>query len=60
MVHGHPDIGEILPEMTRLLESAELAFPEIAATFPLDQARQAHSTFEKDSPRGKIVFVIPD
>lgn len=59
MVHGHPDIGEILPEMTHRLESAELAFPEIAATFPLDQARQAHSAFENDSPRGKIVLVIP-
>ena len=60
MVHGHPDIGEILPEMTHRLESGELARPEIASTFPLEQAAQAHSAFEKDSPSGKIVLVIPN
>jgi NADPH:quinone reductase-like Zn-dependent oxidoreductase len=57
MVHGHPDISEILPEMTRLLESGELAFPEIATTFPLEQAAQAHAAVESGA-RGRIALVV--
>ena len=57
MVHGHPDIGEIMPEMTRRLEAGELDFPEIAAVFPLDQAAAAQAAYENDSPRGRIVLV---
>ena len=40
MVHGHPNIGEIMPEMTRRLESGDLVLPEIAAVFPLERAAQ--------------------
>ena len=57
MVHGHPDIGEIMPEMTRRLETGELDFPELAAVFPLEQAAAAHAAYENDSPRGRIVLV---
>jgi NADPH:quinone reductase-like Zn-dependent oxidoreductase len=56
MVHGHPNIAEILPEMTRRLEVGELAFPEIALVFPLEQAAQAHAAFERSAPRGRIVL----
>ena len=58
MVHGHPNIAEIMPEMTRRLEAGELAFPEIAATYPLEQAAAAHAAFEKSSPRGRIVLLV--
>jgi NADPH:quinone reductase-like Zn-dependent oxidoreductase len=58
MVRGHPDIGEILPEITRRLESGELAFSTITATFPLDQAAHAHRALENGS--GRIVLVMPD
>jgi len=60
MVHGHPDIGEIMPEMTRLLDEGELELPEVAAVFPLAQAAQAHSAYENDSPRGRIVLVTAE
>ena len=58
MVHGHPDICQIMPEMTQLLTSGELAFPEIAAIFPLEQAAEAHRFFEVNSPRGRIVLSL--
>jgi NADPH:quinone reductase-like Zn-dependent oxidoreductase len=58
MVHGHPDIAEILPEMTRRLDVGELAFPEIAATYPLEQAAQAHAAFERSAPRGRIILEV--
>ena len=57
MVHGHPDIGAIMPQMTALLESGQLAPPEIAATFPLARAADAHDLYEKAAPRGRIVLV---
>jgi NADPH:quinone reductase-like Zn-dependent oxidoreductase len=57
MVHGHPNISEIMPEMTRRLESGELAAPEIAAIFPLGAAAEAHAAFEANPPRGRIVLV---
>ncbi|MBV8348885.1 MAG: NADP-dependent oxidoreductase [Mycolicibacterium sp.] len=59
MVHGHPNIGEIMPEMTRRLESGDLILAEIAAVFPLEQAAVAHSVFENDQPRGRIVLAVP-
>jgi NADPH:quinone reductase-like Zn-dependent oxidoreductase len=57
MVHGHPNVAEIMPEMTRRLETGELAFPEIAATYPLSRAAEAHAAFEASSPRGRIVLL---
>ncbi len=60
MVHGHPDIAEIMPEMTRRLDAGELAFPEIAATYSLETAAEAHRVFESSSPRGRLVLVIED
>lgn len=60
MVHGHPNIGEIMPEMTRRLESGELVLSKVAATFPLERAAGAHAAFENDQPRGRIVLVVPE
>ncbi len=57
MVHGHPNIGEIMPEMSRRLESGELAFPEIAKTYSLAEAAAAHEDFERKSPRGRLVLM---
>jgi NADPH:quinone reductase-like Zn-dependent oxidoreductase len=57
MVHGHPDIGEIMPEMTKLLEEGTLESPEVAATYPLPQAAAAHAAFEASSPKGRIVLL---
>jgi NADPH:quinone reductase-like Zn-dependent oxidoreductase len=57
MVHGHPNIAEIMPEMTRRLQSGELAFPEIAKTYPMADAAAAHEDFERSSPRGRFVLL---
>lgn len=57
MVHGHPNIVEIMPDMTRRLESGELAFPEIAKTYPLVDAAAAHQDFERSPPRGRLVLL---
>ena len=56
MVHGHPRIGDIMPDMTHRLETGKLKFPEIAARFPLQEASQAHASYEAHSPRGRIVL----
>ena len=60
MVHGHPDVGEIMPAMTRLLEERALEAPEIAATYTLREAAAAHAAFERSSPRGRIVLLADD
>ena len=57
MVHGHPNIAEIMPDMTRRLQSGQLAFPEIAKTYPLAEAAIAHQDFERSSPRGRLVLL---
>ncbi len=57
MVHGHPNIAEIMPEMTRRLQQGELAFPEIAKSYPLAEAAIAHQDFERSSPRGRLVLL---
>jgi NADPH:quinone reductase-like Zn-dependent oxidoreductase len=38
MVHGHPNIAEIMPDMTQRLQLGELAFPEIAKSYFLAEA----------------------
>lgn len=57
MVHGHPDIGEIMPEMTRRLQSGELQPPTVTTRFALAQAAEAHRVSENDSPPGRIVLI---
>jgi NADPH:quinone reductase-like Zn-dependent oxidoreductase len=57
MVHGHPNIVEIMPEMTRRLQVGELTFPEVAKTYPLSDAAAAHEDFERSSPRGRLVLL---
>lgn len=58
MVHGHPNIVEIMPEMTRRLQEGELVFPEVAAVYPLGRAAQAHAAFEMGGVRGRIVLEV--
>ena len=60
MVHGHPDVSEIMQEMTELLQNGSLEPPEIAGTYSLAEAALAHSTFEKSSPRGRLVLIADD
>ena len=57
MVHGHPNIVEIMPEMTRRLELGKLLFPEIARWYPLAEAATAHGDFERSAPRGRLVLM---
>jgi len=58
MVHGHPNIAEIMPEMTRRLQSGELAFPEIAKTYPIEEAAKAHEELERSPPHGRLVLTM--
>jgi hypothetical protein len=46
-----------MPEMTRRRQTGELAFPEIAKTFPLESAAVAHEAFERSSPRGRLALL---
>ncbi len=56
MVHGHPNIAEIMADMTRRLERGDLNYPDIAAVFPLAEAAAAHAAFEEHPPRGRIIL----
>jgi len=57
MVHGHPDVCEIMQEMTGLLQHGSLQPPEIAGTYSLADAALAHSAFEQSTPRGRLVLI---
>jgi hypothetical protein len=46
-----------MPEMTRRLQVGELAFPEIAKTYPMTDAAAAHEDFEHSPPRGRLVLI---
>ncbi len=59
MSHGHPSIGEIMPDMSQRLESGLLKSPEVAAVYPLSQAAEAHAFYESKPPRGRIVLSVP-
>ncbi len=58
MVYGHPNVAEIMAEMTQRLEGGLLQPPEIAEVFPLEQAAQAHALYEAGSIRGRIVLKV--
>jgi NADPH:quinone reductase-like Zn-dependent oxidoreductase len=58
MVHGHPNVGEILPQMTEMLETGKLQPPEIAAVLPLAEASKGHVLAEQGAQRGRIVLEI--
>jgi NADPH2:quinone reductase len=47
---------EVLAEMTDLVASGQIEIP-IAATYPLDQVRQAYAELEKRHTQGKIVLI---
>jgi NADPH:quinone reductase-like Zn-dependent oxidoreductase len=46
----------VLEELARLIAQGELEIP-IAATFPLDQVREAYAELEQRHTRGKIVLI---
>jgi NADPH:quinone reductase-like Zn-dependent oxidoreductase len=50
------DVGSVLSELASLIEQGELVVP-IAATFALDDVRQAYQLLEQRHSRGKIVLV---
>ena len=53
------DVGGVISELASLIEQGELAVP-IAATFPLQDVRQAYELLEQRHTRGKIVLAIGD
>ena len=58
MVYGHPNVAEIMAEMTQRLEAGLLQPPEIAAVLPLEQAAEAHALYEAGSIRGRVVLEV--
>jgi NADPH:quinone reductase-like Zn-dependent oxidoreductase len=53
------DVGGVISELASLIEQGELAVP-IAATFALQDVRQAYELLERRHTRGKIVLAIGD
>ncbi|MGZ4299379.1 MAG: zinc-binding dehydrogenase, partial [Solirubrobacteraceae bacterium] len=48
--------AQTLAELAALIDDAALEIP-IAATYPLDQVREAYAELERNHTRGKIVLV---
>jgi NADPH:quinone reductase-like Zn-dependent oxidoreductase len=57
MVHGHSNIGEILPQLTQMLENGELRPPTVTKSYSLEDARQAHIDFAA-STGSRIVLEV--
>jgi NADPH:quinone reductase-like Zn-dependent oxidoreductase len=53
------DVGVVISELASLIEQGQLAVP-IAATFALQDVRQAYELLERRHTRGKIVLVADD
>jgi NADPH:quinone reductase-like Zn-dependent oxidoreductase len=53
------DVGGVISELASLIEQGQLAVP-IAATFALQDVRQAYELLERRHTRGKIVLVADD
>ncbi len=53
------DVGGVISELASQIEQGELAVP-IAATFALQDVRQAYELLERRHTRGKIVLAIGD
>ena len=53
------DVGGVISELASLIEEGQLTVP-IAATFPLQDVRQAYELLEQRHTRGKIVLVTGD
>jgi NADPH:quinone reductase-like Zn-dependent oxidoreductase len=51
------DVGRVISELASLIEQGELSVP-IAATFALQDVRQAYELLEQRHTRGKIVLAI--
>ena len=50
------DSAEVVEEIARQIVSGDIDFP-IAATFPLDEVREAYTLLESGHPPGKIVLI---
>ena len=59
VVFGHPDIGGVLPEITRRFEDERLARPVISRVLPLEQASLAHTLMEATASAERIVLRAP-
>jgi NADPH:quinone reductase-like Zn-dependent oxidoreductase len=59
MVHGHSDIGEIMPKLTHMLEQGELRPPALVKKYALADAAQAHLDFAA-SAGSRIVLEVPN
>jgi NADPH:quinone reductase-like Zn-dependent oxidoreductase len=57
MVHGHSNIGEILPKLTEMIERKELSPPPLIKTYALEDAAQAHTDFAT-SAGSRIVLEV--
>jgi NADPH:quinone reductase-like Zn-dependent oxidoreductase len=53
------DVGSVISELASLIEQGELSVP-IAATFALQEVRQAYELLEQRHTRGKIVLATGD
>jgi NADPH2:quinone reductase len=53
---GDASTTEVLSEMAELVASGQIEIP-IAATYPLDQVREAFAELEERHTRGKIVLI---
>ena len=56
VVFGHPDIGAVLPEITRHFEAEGLAKPMISYVLPLAAAERAHALMEASGSSERIVL----
>jgi NADPH:quinone reductase-like Zn-dependent oxidoreductase len=50
------DVGSVITELAALIEQGHLVIP-VAATFALDDVRQAYTLLERRHTRGKIVLI---
>jgi NADPH:quinone reductase-like Zn-dependent oxidoreductase len=57
LVHGHSNIGEILPKLTDMIEQGELSPPAVVKKYALANAAQAHSDFAA-SAGSRIVLQV--
>ena len=58
VVFGHPDIGAVLPEITRRFEEGLLEAPAVSRTFPLADAALAHALMEGSASSERIVLQV--
>jgi NADPH:quinone reductase-like Zn-dependent oxidoreductase len=57
MVLSSPPIGQVLTEVSRLVDSGRIK-PHVSSILPLEEIRKAHSLIEGKHTRGKIVLQV--